>query len=590
MKKRLASSIRAQVTLIIALSIALTLAMGAVFFSMSLRALYREREGVIERLMLQASGSISQQLEEMRYIANSMANNSTVRAYLSETQPSTKRGHGETLSGFAGDLLQYSPIISHILLVSPDCQIFSPTQHNVAAVDYLDNEYHIFDRQSLASGLIAPITNAADTVPYCVYYTPVYSTSGPERQQKIGTCLVFMPLGAINRTLSAASSQEGGALMLVNERGEAFCSGADNSLTRALARSDLSSLDGVSANGKYWQLTRRELAGSGWTIISADDASVYAHSLSPLMWQGLFSCLLFILIAIVWTLHVRHNLTRPLTRLARFAQSQPGEGLRLRLPEGGSNEIGVLYRQINQLLDSVSSSAEALMENQKQIYELEIARNKAELNALQSQINPHFLYNTLDCIKGYGYMLGSAEVVTITNALASIMRYCIKGPEFVPVRRELAVVKDYLSIISIRFKDRFKYIYALDEELMDVEIPRFILQPLIENAVYHGLEPKPGSGTLRIACEKDGNNGLRFVIADDGLGMSEGTLSRLRERLLVKAAAEDGVRPDDLGLALPNIQARIRHIYGKPYGLSVESEENRGTTITLTLPCRRKEG
>ena len=170
------------------------------------------------------------------------------------------------------------------------------------------------------------------------------------------------------------------------------------------------------------------------------------------------------------------------------------------------------------------------------------------------------------------------------------MRYCIKGPEFVPVRRELAVVKDYLSIISIRFKDRFKYIYALDEELMDVEIPRFILQPLIENAVYHGLEPKPGSGTLRIACEKDGNNGLRFVIADDGLGMSEGTLSRLRERLLVKAAAEDGVRPDDLGLALPNIQARIRHIYGKPYGLSVESEENRGTTITLTLPCRRKEG
>ena len=589
MKKRLTSSIRAQVTLIIAVSIALTLAMGAVFFSMSLRSLHRDRESVIERLMLQASDSISQQLDQMRYIANSMANNGTVRAYLSDTQPSAKREHGATLSEFAGDLLQYSPIISYILLVSPDCQIFSPTQHNVAAVDALDNEYHIFDRQNLASGLIAPVSNAVDMVPYCVYYTPVYSTSGPERQQKIGTCLVFMPLGTINRILSAASSKEGGALMLVNERGEVFCRGEDNGLTRALARSDLSALDSVSADGRRWQLTRLSLPGSGWTIVSVDDASVFAQSLSPLMWQGLFSCLLFVLIAIVWNLHVRYNLTRPLTRLAQYAQSQPKEGLRLRLPEGGTNEIGVLYRHVNQLLDSVASSAEALMENQKQIYELEIARNKAELNALQSQINPHFLYNTLDCIKGYGYMLGSAEVVTITNALASIMRYCIKGPEFVPVRRELAVVKDYLSIISIRFKDRFQYIYELDEALMDVEIPRFILQPLIENAVYHGLEPKPGSGTLRIACEQDGENDLRFVIADDGIGMNEETLSRLCQRLLKQDSPEAGVRPDDLGLALPNIQARIRHIYGKPYGLSVESVENRGTTIALTLPRSWKE-
>ena len=215
-----------------------------------------------------------------------------------------------------------------------------------------------------------------------------------------------------------------------------------------------------------------------------------------------------------------------------------------------------------------------------------------ELAALQSQINPHFLYNTLDTIRGQALIDGNAEVAEMIKTLSSFFRYSIsrKGAA-VTLRDELENIQNYMKIQQYRFGDRFRLEVDIDEpSVLDYYIPRLIFQPIAENAIVHGLKDTLRGGIISISVEAEDD--LIIMISDNGKGMSLDELDALNRRIHAVVADSGEDAPKDAahtGIALANVHRRIELLYGAPYGVNIYSSANRGTNVELVLPIREVE-
>ncbi|NLX65137.1 MAG: histidine kinase [Clostridiaceae bacterium] len=210
---------------------------------------------------------------------------------------------------------------------------------------------------------------------------------------------------------------------------------------------------------------------------------------------------------------------------------------------------------------------------------------QAELTALQSQINPHFLCNTLESIRGQALLDGNIEIAKMMEALASFFRYSIsRRGNFVTLRDELNNIKNYMMIQSYRFNNRFSLEIIIeedDEKAYDYLIPRLILQPVVENAIYHGLEELPEGGKVVIEVTLT-ENILILTVSDNGKGMDSKTLSELNARI---HSADMDKGDNGTGIALPNIHKRIQLLFGEEYGVNIYSTLNQGTDVEIVLPA-----
>lgn len=185
------------------------------------------------------------------------------------------------------------------------------------------------------------------------------------------------------------------------------------------------------------------------------------------------------------------------------------------------DEIGMIGTEYNKMAENI----ETLIEK---VYKMELTQKQAELEFLQMQINPHFLYNALDTISWMALGKGNGEISEMSIALAELLRATIKNESFIPLQEEMTTVKDYLFIQEQRFGDKISVSYQVEERASRCQVPNFILQPLIENAIIHGLEPKIGNGRLSVKISIREKR-LFFVIEDDGVGMTEEEIRKLYE-------------------------------------------------------------
>jgi two-component system sensor histidine kinase YesM len=207
------------------------------------------------------------------------------------------------------------------------------------------------------------------------------------------------------------------------------------------------------------------------------------------------------------------------------------------------------------------------LEARAKIYRAELAKKEAEFQTLQSRINPHFLYNTLDCIRIIAYTRDVPEIVTISSSMAKMFRYSRrKGKDGTAlVADELDCIGNYAEILKIRYNNRFQIKKNVDERILSVRMIKFILQPLVENAFFHGLERKGGAGVLRITGYPEEGGDIIFKIFDTGKGIEKEKLEALYREFRGDASGENG-------FALININHRLKNAYGSGYGLRIESE------------------
>ena len=221
------------------------------------------------------------------------------------------------------------------------------------------------------------------------------------------------------------------------------------------------------------------------------------------------------------------------------------------------------------------------------LHEVSISRalkTEAELHALQNQINPHFLYNTLEIIRSRAMRRGSADVAEMAEALGMLFRYCINSPgELATLAQELDNVHHYLLIQRYRYGDRFTYEEHIEnEDVMDSSLPVMTLQPLVENSIYHGIKEKNGKGRIVLRAREeqspDGSPQILFTVEDTGVGMSRDKVESINRAL------EIGTTEHSDGYGIFNVNERIKLYYGEGYGLHYESCEGEWTRATLTIP------
>ena len=261
-------------------------------------------------------------------------------------------------------------------------------------------------------------------------------------------------------------------------------------------------------------------------------------------------------------------------------------GANYRISTGYSNEISVIAEQINIMLERVEESAKEALNVREKLYENELAKKHAEMYALQSQIYPHFLYNTLECIRSIALYRGVEEICCIATSMGNIFRYCVSPGESVTLEDEINCVNEYFKIIHIRFEGKMSLVLEIPEIFYSRKILKMILQPVVENAMYHGLERVSRPGTLRIRAEESEGDFI-LTVYDNGGGMTPEQYKAITAKLADHSILMGGVKSSGIGLA--NIQSRMKITYGDRYGVQVYSEQGKGTTVKLVMPAETVE-
>lgn len=280
---------------------------------------------------------------------------------------------------------------------------------------------------------------------------------------------------------------------------------------------------------------------------------------------------IIVVVVIVSTSFILKSITAPLDKLCRTTEriSNGDFGVRARIKT--QDEIGVLSDSV----DDMTGKLEIMV---KQIKEDERKMRHAELRLLQEQINPHFLYNTLDTIVWLIEGNDTEKAVNMVVSLSEFFRLVLsKGKEYITIREEELHIRSYLEIQQVRYRDILDYEISIDSEIYGCCILKLTLQPLVENALYHGIKYKRAKGKIVITGRKQGNL-IYFEVKDNGVGMEKEELDRLREDILRPC------KETEKGFGLANVNERIRMNFGMQYGMQIDSVKGQGTCVSVTLP------
>lgn len=284
---------------------------------------------------------------------------------------------------------------------------------------------------------------------------------------------------------------------------------------------------------------------------------------------------IMILVSIVLTSLVVRSMTRPLQKLTRTIDHIKEGQTHLRVQVDRNDELGMLSRNVNEMLDNLETLR---VKEQEHIRLLD----QAEYRTLQAQINPHFLYNTLETMAGIAEMEDCSQVSQLSYSLSKIFRYSLNTRDaFSTVGKEIEHLKNYTYIMDVRMNGEVEYRYEIDPAVQLEDVPRLSIQPLVENSLNHGLKNKAGKKLVVItAGEAEGN--LVITVADNGVGMDAEAMNRS----LAANDLRDSAQGNSIGLH--NINARLKLLHGEAYGLFIESTPGEGTRVTMTIP-RKKE-
>lgn len=291
----------------------------------------------------------------------------------------------------------------------------------------------------------------------------------------------------------------------------------------------------------------------------------------------IFLTIALILVVLITSRYVINNITKPVIELSIATKS---------IAKGNfEKRVGVLATkdEVALLAESTNDMARHLQVMVDKIKEDERKMRYAELRLLQEQINPHFLYNTLETIIWLIECEKNEDAVNMLVSLSEFFRIVLsKGREYITIKEEENHVNSYLAIQQVRYRDILDYSINIDSEIYDYKILKLTLQPLIENSLYHGIKYKRAKGIIEITGHKDGSN-IILTVRDTGVGMDEETLSRLREEI------SRPCKETESGFGIANVNERIKMNFGTEYGISIESELGVGTTVTVVIPATLAE-
>lgn len=323
-------------------------------------------------------------------------------------------------------------------------------------------------------------------------------------------------------------------------------------------------------NEKYYLITSVSKFSKWKTITLIPGRELFSY-IDKMFVITLLTIFIITALSVIVAVLIATGVTRPLYKL---------NGKMRQVANGNFDiEIGTSYGEVGEIGRTVQKMIMEIKTLISKIYKEEEEKRNAEMNALQSQINPHFLYNTLNTIKWMANIQGASSIENALNSLSSLFAFTAKSSgDFVPITDEIKFIQDYLKILNLRYYNKFVVSFEIDEEIYKYKTLKFLLQPVIENAVFHGMESTDRKGLLKVAayCR---DNKIIFEVEDNGKGISDEVLENIFKE------ENEAARSKFNSIGIPNIQKRIKLHFGGQYGLSIQSIDNQGTTVKIEIPA-----
>lgn len=333
----------------------------------------------------------------------------------------------------------------------------------------------------------------------------------------------------------------------------------------------------IRLNGRMYTCLIQPIESIKANIIQYYESPSYLGDFLNTQGRAFLFCLILMLVVLVVVNRNSKKVVTPIELLIA-GMKETGKG-NFKQIETSSNihEINLIIEKYNQMVEQLEQAV-------KDNYISRINQKNIELKMLQSQINPHFIYNTLNLMSSMAILNGAEDISYISDKLSSIFRYNIKERDIVYLHEELQQVENYLYIQSVRFSNKIQTSIEVEEDLKECQILKFLIQPLVENCIFHGLELQCNQGRIWIVIHRfDGDMLIR--VADNGVGIPKDKLLELQN--IIKEKPSFGISTKkEISIGIKNVASRIQTFYGEKYGLTIESREGEGTTFYMRLPVR----
>lgn len=612
---------RVQTTIALAFSTIVfgtALVMAVLSYNFTEEAVRRTSRDYTSQLIGQVQASIDTYITHMEYIAEVVHLNEQVLAYFGEalgeeTSDATERSR---ITSFLDSISRTRDDISLILLVGTDGRIITHDE-NIRINRTVDIPSQDWYRRALRSSgwTVVSSSHVQNIVEgeYPWVITLSRTINDPGSGEVRGVLLVDLNFSVINELLGRVSFGRRGYLFIVDADGrivyhprqELIYSEIEREYIDLVLDSTYGSflIDDERGARVY---TVRTSSKTRWRTVGVDFVSELVRNRETIRRYYAWWSLICLAVAILVSVLISHRISMPIMRLRASVLAVEQGNFDIQVDVGSSNEIGDLARDFSIMVAQIKE----LMRRNREEQEL---KRKSELMALQNQITPHFLYNTLDSVIWMAEAKQHENVVTTVSALARLLRLSVsRGDELITIHDEIEHISSYLTIQKLRYRDKLDFSIEVDETILDLRIPKVILQPLVENAIYHGIKNKEGVGSVRVTGNLDGDDVI-LSVHDDGVGMSEERMAGLLVPIGSREIAADQPPPGPVrqpgtagrggGLrsrrasrgtdqrhsrvGVMNVHERIRLYFGDGYGLNYRSEN--GTTVDIRLPIVRSE-
>lgn len=529
----------------------------------------------------QASANVNHILNSMIYVSNSINLNDSVKKILSKTEPASaieRWADFQTVDNlFASINSTYFPYAGYFTIIGENGLVYTSWFRD-------DKSFQILEHESLFEEMV---TNQFLWIPSHANYASEYAR-GEEQLltmsryivediglAKYGVFIVSVPHRVFFDVLENAHTTPDSKLLILDETNEPilYADSTDRALFLALSGHDglhppsgsfVSEADGASYMVNYHWLNR-----NSWKIVELVPYESLVGEIVELrnklaVFLVLF-LLLFLVISMVWV----YSFTTPIRKLYQSMRRVERGDWSVRVESKSHDEIGLLVRNFNHMVGNMKSLVDRLYEEQEKKREL-------EMEALQAQIEPHFLFNTLNSIRWVAVMSESENVSEMIGSLTHLLKMRISTKERdITIEEELENVKHYILLQKVRYNTRFDMVMEVDSGILSVRILKLILQPIVENAILHGLD-RTGGSTIAIRGYRQGGDAV-ITVSDNGKGMDEKQLQALKQAIY-------SGRKLSRGIGLSNVNQRLVLSYGETYGLAIQSEPGRGTTVAVRVP------
>lgn len=560
MRKRLKDSLWLQLIAFTALIMFFLLAAYAVTDSYSGKILRDRTIDLNDKILLQVEGKMEDFHDTLNHVATSMAYAPTTYDYFT-MDPVARVMVSEDLS----------EIFSNTVLLESDIAgiyLYDTSLNQIAAMGKAaDNPDFVQSlKKQMEFGDIFYLNQAG--VPFYTVYFPVYDLNNRQYGIQTGMCVMMMRTDNLSGLLEDSQATENTQVFLLDGNNQIIASRGNNGLEE-LDRSMMRSTD-------EFYVKVRSVRMDGWKVVSRiPESEMNSNMDDGKKFVTIAYVLAFaLLILLVWFCYKRF--VGPLHQVDLFIQKivdRPEE----RMEIGREDEIGTVVQSLNHMLDARQKMNQEIQESQRRMYEAEIAKKQLQVLAYRNQINPHFLYNTFECICSMALYYEVDDIAEITMALSKVFRFAVKGENIVSVEEEVSYIREYAKIIDYRFMGKIDVDIEMEDAVKEKRVIKLMLQPLVENAVFHGLEQKLEDGEVKVSIHMHGEDHIMFVVEDNGCGIEPARLVWMRDNLDSRPTGQK-----EIGVA--NIYQRLKLFYGDDVVFQIESRLGEGTRITIIIP------